>query len=237
MSDFVYRETGSGEPVLVLHGWGCTSDTMGFVSAALAEAGFRAIAVDFPGVGGVAPEPGVPWTVHDYADWTLALMDELGLARCHIVAHSFGGRVALLIAATRPERVGKMVLTGCAGLRRFSLKRTLRIWGAKIGRMFGRRGSAGGSADYRALKTEAMRATFRNVVNLDLTPLLPRIAAPTLLLWGKRDDATPPWMAHRIEKRAKNVGLVWLEGDHFAFAQNPGEFCRVATYFLGQEGK
>lgn len=56
----------------------------------------------------------MPWGAEDFAAMTAELIEALSLAPCDIIAHSHGGRVALLLAAERPELVGKMVLTGAA---------------------------------------------------------------------------------------------------------------------------
>ncbi len=111
---------GSGAPVLLLHGWGASADLFARTMDGL-EGDFDLIAPDFPGFGATEPPP-APWAVSDYMEWTLALMDELGIQRASVIGHSFGGRVAIKLAALHPERVAKLVLTGAAGIRP---KRTL----------------------------------------------------------------------------------------------------------------
>src|SRR5688572_24005871 len=106
---------GSGPPVLLLHGWGASSALFQTTMAGL-EDDFTLIAPDFPGFGATPPPPAA-WAVGDYTTWVLALLDAAGLDRVHIIAHSFGGRVAIKLASQRPERVDKLVLTACAGIR------------------------------------------------------------------------------------------------------------------------
>jgi pimeloyl-ACP methyl ester carboxylesterase len=82
--------------------------------------------------------------------------------------------------------------------------------------------------------SEAMRGTFRLVVGEDLSPRLPNIAAPTLLIWGDADEDTPLWMAQRMEKEIPNAGLVVLSGSHYVYAERAAEFNRIATHFLAE---
>ena len=107
---------GSGADIFLLHGWGASSSAFSFVLDALGRAGFRATAPDFAGFG-ATPEPETPRGVPEYAADALALADELGAEKAIWVGHSFGGRVALEIAAKHPERAAGLVLVDSAGLR------------------------------------------------------------------------------------------------------------------------
>ena len=90
-----------------------------------------------------------------------------------------------------------------------------------------------GSADYRALKSDVMRATLSKVVNLDLTARLDRIQNETLLVWGDQDDATPLARAKVMEERIPNAGLAVLEGaGHFSYADKYAQFCAVMKAFF-----
>ena len=106
----------TGEQVLLLHGWGCTTEHFRPIIQAL-EKDYRLTVIDFPGHG-KSGRPPEPWGVKDFADAVVDVMDQLGIEKCHLIAHSFGGRVSLHLAAHHPERIGKMVLTGCAGLKK-----------------------------------------------------------------------------------------------------------------------
>lgn len=249
----IYYETHGtqGEHLLLLHGWGGKCESWLPVTRDF-SASHRLLTLDFPGHGR-SSEPEQPWDVTDYMQAVLALLDALGIARTDIMAHSFGGRVALLLAATHPQRVGKMVLTGCAGIpprrdgkqsartRRYKrLKKWLNSEWA--GRLLGeKRVAAGqealiqryGSADYRAL-TPSMRQTFNKVLAQDLQPVLPQIQAPTLLLWGENDTATPLWMGQTMEREIPDAGLVVLKGgDHFAYLHQYADFKVISQRFLG----
>lgn len=78
-----------------------------------------------------------------------------------------------------------------------------------------------------------MRAILSKVVNEDLTPLLPKIKAPTLLFWGNLDTATPLSDAKTMEKQIPDAGLVIAHGTgHFSFLENAGLFASVMKNFF-----
>jgi pimeloyl-ACP methyl ester carboxylesterase len=236
---------GSGPPVLLLHGWGVSSDLFQATIAGL-EGSFSLIAPDFPGFGATPPPPAA-WAVGDYTAWVVALLDAAGLDRVHIIAHSFGGRVAIKLASQRPERVDKLVLTACAGIRpartagywaRVATYKTLRRLAtsplappglrAWLSRQAGRRGST----DYQQA-TGTVRASFVRVVNEDLRMALPHIQAPTLLIWGDRDDATPLTDAHLMEQLIPDAGLVVFPGaGHYAYLEQSARFCHIVSTFF-----
>ena len=242
----------SGRGVLLLHGWGCSAKMMGSVRAQL-EDSMRVAAVDFPGHGreGKALPPPQPWGVPEYMEMTAEVIRRLDLAPCDIVAHSFGARVAILLASTYPELVGRMILTGAAGIRKpatgkatakTKLYKGLRgvVNAAEKTHLFGTLPERGrealvqrfGSPDYRALTPE-MRQTFNKVISLDLTDRLPLVKAPTLLYWGAEDTETPLWMGQLMEERIPDAGLVVEPGTgHFAYLEQSARFLRIVHSFL-----
>ena len=245
--------SGQGErAALLLHGWGCSAEMMGTVSALL-EKKMRVAAIDFPGHGkqGKALPPPEPWGVPQYMEMTAQIIREQGLAPCDIVAHSFGARVAILLASTYPELVGRMILTGAAGIRKpASGKATARqklykgLRGAMNvldkAKVFGDLPEKGrealvqkfGSPDYRALTPE-MRQTFNKVITLDLTDRLEKIKASTLLYWGAQDTETPLWMGQLMEEKIPDAGLIVEEGcGHFAYLERSAKFLRITSSFL-----
>jgi len=101
-----YDEAGSGRPVVLLHAGIADRGMWAEHLQPLADAGFRAIAVDLPGFGDAPVTPG------EQAPWNdvLATMNELGLERAALVGNSFGAAVALRVAAVAPDRVEALVL-------------------------------------------------------------------------------------------------------------------------------
>ena len=235
------RIQGEGKPLLLLHGWGGNADSFLPVARDFTPKR-RVYTLEFPGFG-QSPAPKVPWTIYDYADATAEFMDQEGLNGCDIIAHSFGGRVSILLGAKRPDLVGKLVLTGAAGLiKKRTMKYYYKVYTYKIAKWFlktfaPRKLEAmqkkAGSADYRALP-QSMKKTFINVVNEDLKGYLKSIKASTLLLWGKDDQDTPLYFGEIMEREIPDAGLVTLKGGHFAYLDSFGEFMRIAQVFLNQ---
>ena len=113
-----YVEAGSGEPLVLIHGGGPGASGVSNYSrnvTALA-ARYRLIIPDLPGYGrsGKAPIEGPRYAA--YAAAIAGLLDGLGIARAHVVGNSLGGGTAIKLALEAPDRVGKLVLMGPAGL-------------------------------------------------------------------------------------------------------------------------
>lgn len=247
------ERVGQGRPVLLLHGWGPRSVSLQKHLMPLAQQlknRYEITMADFPGHG-ESRKPSGDYGVKEYAQWTLALMDQMALHRPVIIAHSFGGRVALYLAAHHPDRVEALVLTGCAGLRP---KRTLKGWVrtrmyqiARVGMqalgaipVFAEKSKhavdalrvAFSSQDYLATPTE-LRGSFNKIVREDLRPLLPQITQPTLLVWGEKDTATPLWMGELMQKELPNARLLVYEADdHFAYFNQTARFATAVDAFL-----
>ena len=249
---YITREGREGRGVLLLHGWMCSSDMMEGIQRALSGQ-MRTATIDFPGHGlkGQAPAPREVWGVPDYMELAAEVIRVLNLAPCDIIAHSFGARVAILLAATYPELVGRMVLTGAAGLRREKTKaetKRQKMYGvlksglktAEKMKIFGNLPSRlqesliqrYGSADYKVLSPE-MRQTFNEIVNQDLAEELPLIQAPTVLFWGENDTETPLWMGRKMQQLIPDAGLVVEESaGHFAYLERSAVFESVVKSFL-----
>lgn len=188
------ERTGDAPRVLALHGWARTrADWLP------ALRGVSALAVDLPGFGASAPPPEA-WGSRDYAELLAPLLADGGWT---VAGHSFGGRVAVHLAAGWPTLVSKLVLTGVPLLRRTTgSKAPLGFRLAKRAHRLGLLSAAAmeeqrrkrGSADYRAAEG-VMRDTLVRLVNEDYRDLLPGISAPVELVWGASDTAAPLDMA------------------------------------------
>jgi len=238
------RVQGEGPPAVLLHGWGAEGASLQPLVAHLARR-YRTITPDLPGFGGTALPP-TDWGVEDYADWTARLLAKLGVGRALFLGHSNGGRISIVLAATRPALVDRLVLVDSAGLRpELSAKQRaaapvstlgraasgLPVVGPLAARLRGRWHRALGAEDYA--NAGPLRGTFVKIVNRDLRDLLPGVQAPTLLLWGANDDATPVADGETMARLIPQARLVVLPGaGHYAYLDRPAEATAALDEFL-----
>jgi pimeloyl-ACP methyl ester carboxylesterase len=241
-----YLRAGEGPPAIVLHGWGASIETVASIVEALTPVA-TVYALDLPGFGRSEPPPR-PWGVDDYARLLSRFLDALAIEPpAALVGHSNGGRVAIAIAAAEPQKVSRLVLIDSAGIRpRRGPTYYRKVAMAKVGKHAARRLGAPGrrlrellvgnaaSADYAATAPE-MRPTFVRLVNADLRGLLPKVAAPTLLIWGANDTATPLSDGQLMERLIPDAGLVVFEGaGHYSYLEQPQRFAAIVRHFLGE---
>lgn len=226
-------EDGEGEktvPTLFLHGFGGSADSFRPVYPLIRG---KKIALDLWGFGRSAlPEE---FTVYDYAEKVADLLDLLGFEQVDLVAHSFGGRIALVLMCYYSERVRRCVIADGAGLKpRRSLRTRFRILKYKCYKRFSKHFDPDryGSADYLSLPP-AMRKTFVNVVNEDLAFTLKYITRPVLLFWGEKDADTPLWMGKKLKRGLADSGLIIYENcGHFAYLEKARDFSVTVNEFL-----
>lgn len=242
-----YTDTGSGDAVVMLHGWGASKELYRNVINTVAEK-FRVIALDFPGFGGSA-EPPTAWDVSQFADLTADFISSLGLDKIILLGHSFGGRVSIKLAARDdlPFKIERLILVDSAGIMpKRGLDYKLRVGSYKAAKKIMNTAPMRalfphavenmqkhrGSADYAAA-SPVMRGCLVKAVNEDLEPLLPKIEQDTLLIWGSLDDATPLDDGKTMEKRLPNAGLAVIEGaGHFSWLDSPAVFDAIIRSYL-----
>jgi len=242
-----YEKGGSGPPVLVLHGWGSSVEGVRPMLHGL-SLGQTVIAVDLPGFGQAEPPPD-HWGTYDYAAWVGAFMDVIQCPQAHLIGHSFGGRIAIVLAAKYPHRVNRLVLVDSAGIipsrgrdyqARVQLFKTARRLAGWIpvdswrDSALDQVRAAFGSVDYQA--AGALRSVFVRVVNEDLRPLLPDIKANTLLVWGENDRDVPVSDGQIMAREIPHSRLEVLPGaGHFSYMDRLPGFCRLVRDFLKEE--
>jgi pimeloyl-ACP methyl ester carboxylesterase len=209
---------GSGTPrVLALHGWG--RDHLDFGKTL---EGLEAIALDLPGFG-ASPAPTGAWGAAEYAEALLPVLDEFAHPAV-VVGHSFGGRVAVSLAAGHPQRFRGLVLTGAPVIRLASPRKPALAFRAKrllhrIGLLSEARMESTrrryGSADYRAA-SGVMREVLVRAVGESYEELLPKILCPVELVWGSDDAEVPLALAKAAAERLPRVKLTICPGaGHF----------------------
>jgi pimeloyl-ACP methyl ester carboxylesterase len=195
--------------------------------------------MDLPGFG-ATPAPNAPIGAREYASLLVPVLDEFG-APPLVVGHSFGGRVAVCLAAEHPGRVAGLVVTGAPLLRLapgknpplpYRLARRLNKYGLVSDESMEAIKKRRGSADYRAA-SGVMRDILVKVVNEEYRDELSRLADPIHLLWGADDAEVPVAVAHEsailVNESGGVASLEVVEGvGHMLPIQDPDSL-RVAV--------
>jgi pimeloyl-ACP methyl ester carboxylesterase len=114
----VERGDPTASPILFVHGWGCSVYTFRLNLLALADAGFRAIAVDLKGHGlSDKPVDDAEYTIDSLVEHLLDILDALQLERPALAGHSLGGSLIYHFAARHPDRVQCLGLLSPVGLK------------------------------------------------------------------------------------------------------------------------
>ncbi len=118
-----YLDAGDGHPVLLLHGSGIGVSAYANWNRTLPEIAktFRAIAPDAAGFGYSDPPDDVRYGLDYWVGHLVAFLDALALPQVHVIGNSFGGALAIRLTVRHPERVGRVMLMGSAGVE-FSVK-------------------------------------------------------------------------------------------------------------------
>lgn len=129
-----YMDKGSGELVVLLHGWGSNIELFENMSELLARK-YHVIAPDMPGFG-LSDEPKEPWRVDDYVDFVLKFLEPFAPEKVTFLGHSFGGRVIIKMASRKlPFEIEKVILVDSAGVKpKKTAAQKLRQRNYKIGR-------------------------------------------------------------------------------------------------------
>ena len=227
-----YIRRGEGKDLVFLHGYLASKESF-YPQISYFSRFFRVTALDFPGFGEAEPIPAA-WSVSDYADWTQEALGALGIVFPHVVAHSFGGRVAVK-CLSRADIFDRAVLTGCAGIvPKRTLGYRLRVKAYRAVRTVAPRYAERhfGSTEYRQLPP-LMRESYKKIVNEDLRGDAANIARPVLFVCGSADTETPLASARIYHACVKGSRLFVMEGcGHFAHLENPLAFNAAAEEFL-----
>ena len=254
------RDEGNpdGIPVVLIHGaGGSLQEWQGWVGELGQKA--RLISVDLPGHGLTGAWPRDEYTVEAYADFIEVLVDTLNLDRFVLAGHSLGGAVAWTFAATRPDRVSQLILVDSAGYPRADGPAPLSTRLARLPvlgdlaihfkpEVLARRALGEIYADpamvtpervkrYAELQRfpgnrEATLQRARTQEPIDPTPLK-RLAVPTLILWGARDQWVLVADAFRFQNDIKGAKLALFEKlGHDPMEEDPKATAAVVAAFL-----
>lgn len=235
--DLHYEERGSGEPLLLLHGFGmCGPGDWGEIADELAKNN-RVILVDLRGHGW-STNPSGQFTMRQSAEDIRALLDVLGIDQVRAMGISAGGMTLLHLATKYPDRVDSMVVIGATSHFHQQARDVLRDIGNKPPSKeevdFLQRCAHRGEGQMRALMRQFIG--FKDSYeDMNLTPpYLATIKARTLIVHGDRDEFFPVEIPVEMY-RAIPGSQLWIvpNGDHVPIygARTP-EFLRVTSRFL-----
>jgi 3-oxoadipate enol-lactonase len=205
-----YRRSGSGAPLLQIHGSAFGHRNFEKMTPLMAEH-FEVIDFDLPGYGESRGAPQSDMT--GIADQVFNLIRAIGLDRVHLHGTSFGAMIGLTLAAHHPEVIDHLVLScflarydNAARMMRSTWKRTARDSGMEaVADLTSVAGFARGFYDRPEAQAQlaSMRVAFskntpeafiagtETIERTDLSPFVSKVVAPTLLLAGQEDNMTP----------------------------------------------
>lgn len=214
--------------IIFLHGWGQDSSFFRDLSHAF-QNNYTCHLLDLPGFGRV-PAPTEAWSVSDYAHYVADYCHEQKIEQAIFVGHSFGGKISAVLAVEHSSLVQAIVMIAASGLKRkrsllFKMKAfSLRLLG-KMARLCDTLFKTQfrdiyrnrfGSADYKQAQG-VMKDILVKTVSEDISKLAEKINAPTLLVYGEQDTATPSEVGaayHRLIKTSEYVCLP--RQDHYS---------------------
>jgi pimeloyl-ACP methyl ester carboxylesterase len=257
-----YLAAGEGEPVLLVHGLGgAAGNWVALAPLLLPER--RLLVPELPGHGGSSPLPAAP-SLNAYADPLAWLLEHEGAPSAAVVGHSLGGAIALRLAIRGPEAVAALVLAGAAGISSASrsARYALTITGllkpgrkiaphrARVARsallrhiVFGR----WGAADPPALPPDVVEAFLagparhtdtvsaaKALIRDDARYDLDRVACPSFVLWGARDNQLPIGDAFEYARRLKAPLRVIADCGHLLIGERPAACADAIMGFLSR---
>jgi pimeloyl-ACP methyl ester carboxylesterase len=239
---------GAGPPLLLLHGLAPVEPDAPVLELLAAHA--EILAPTHPGFGH-APRPDDFETVYDLVRLYLDVLDHLSYAKVTLMGLSFGGWLAAEIAATCPHRLDKLVLVGAVGIK-VSDRETpdiLDLFNTAPAVVERRRWHDPGkwAPDYDAMSDDALVAHARNrdalclyawdpyMHNPRLKRWLPRIAVPTLALWGASDGVVKPAYGRAYSALIPGARFEVIEGaGHHPEIEQSVAFAERVVAFLRQ---
>ena len=219
--------------MLFLHGY-LSQGASFFYQTEYFKSLFNVHAPDLTGFGNNSFMP-YPYSLDDYVESVYKYMEEKGICKPHVIAHSFGARIVIKALVKYPDLFDKIVFTGGAGLKpRWSFKKDLKRKAFKLLKwIFPRRKlHIFYSKDYLSL-SPVMKKSFIKIVGEHLDGYIASITNPLLLIYGEKDKETPLYMAKKLHKEIKTSQLkVYKGAGHFAFIDCPHKFNMEVREFL-----
>jgi len=241
--NYNFIDKGKEKPIIMLHGmFGHASNWSETIS--LLSPRYRTIALELPYLELAKEE----CNVEHLRNYVLEFADSKGLNKAIYMGNSLGGHIALDVAIKNRDRIESLILTGSSGLFERGYEKDLQIHPTrpylrkKIEDMF---------FDKRLVTNELIDDVYNVMLNkkykLNMIRLtrsaksynvkehLHHIDCPTLLIWGKDDEITPPSVALEFEQNIKGAKLEFLENcRHAPMMEYPDEFSKMVLNFFSK---
>jgi pimeloyl-ACP methyl ester carboxylesterase len=239
INDIAYIDTKNdykNTPILILHGWQQNKESWNDIIELMQDE-YRVICPDLPGFGESKNRKFLDFGVDDYARYIEKFLKELGIKKINILAHSFGGRIAINMASQENSIIENLILFSSAGIiekdkkinRVISSKSIKKIVPEKIKNKFK-------SRDY--INAGELKNVFIKAINYNVKPLLKNVHCPTLIIWGDHDQELDISKSYLIQREIKDSEIVVLQGyTHFAHIENPYLFSGTVKKFLKKNEK
>ena len=229
----------TNKTLIFLHGWGVDSKLWFKIVPQLINKNYSLYFLDLPGFG-QSQDPNTIYSVDDYKKIVYEFVKKLDIKKVNLIGHSFGGRIAIKLAAENPDFLDKIVLIDTAGIVTVSKIKRLTALIAKVispifkpGFMQPLRRKLYFLIGSEYLENEKLSKIFSKVVSENLTRLLTRIKKPALIIWGKNDQITPLYYGQLMNKLIPKSKLVVFEkAGHFSFLDQPEEFNKELIKFI-----
>jgi pimeloyl-ACP methyl ester carboxylesterase len=218
---------GKGRPIVFLHGW--QQDKKSFTTLVpYLFRDYHLYLLDLPGFGKSDPPP-PDFNSWDYANSIKLWISDKKLGKVILVGHSFGGKIAAILAKENPDMVSRLILIANSGLpeNKAIYKFTDRL-PTYLKKPFARL-TAG--RDYK--NAGKLLPIFKTVVKEDLTETFSRIKIPTLIIWGRNDQELPIKQAEIIQNLIEGSRLEIVDTGHFPFLEEPEKIALSIHNFIG----
>jgi pimeloyl-ACP methyl ester carboxylesterase len=226
--------------IVILHGWRLTGSRYKDIQTIFEKKGYTVFSPDLPGSGDVPLQKEV-MHIDDYIVYVLKFLEQHKLKKIILIGHSFGGRVSAKLTAQHADVIEKLILTGAPLIKqKLSFKkRILTVFAKSIKKIVGKNDmmrkilySFLGEWDYYKAP-QNIRETFKAIIAEDISPHLPFITVPTLVLWGENDTFVSTDIGKQIAQRIKNAKYVAIPGgSHKLPYEQPEIFAEKVLEFI-----
>ena len=238
-----YEVQGEGKPIILLHGWLASLETMKVLQNHLSKF-FKVYNVDIIGFG-KSDLPDRPFNTDDFGNFLNDFIQELNIENPILIGHSHGGRTIINYAGRNLGNINKIVLIDSAGIKPTrslgyyikvysykAVKNAVKLFPKKCENLREKALKNFGSDDYKN-SPEVLRKTMNIILNEDQQKIMPNINVPTLLIWGDKDTATPLKDAKKMERLISNCGIAVLEGaGHYSYLDRLGQCLAILDEFF-----